>query len=507
MDRCKSRSLAFAFVCASLSLSGFAQDLPAPVFPLGSWETRTPAELGMNELKLEEAKAYALTRNGAGMVVRNGYVVSTWGKTTDRFPVGSVTKAIGTLVLGYAVRSQGVSLDAKAQEYYFDFGTNPIENVGTGWLDDITLLELGTHSAGFEKAGGAPRLKFEPRSRWVYSDGAANWLADVLTVKLNEDLAQVLKREFLDHMGIVLVASGAGGVDWRAVTDTDARGPTINGIQRRHFNGGISAHVDAMARIGLLLERNGNWNGTQLLQPEFVARLATPAASIAGLPVRDTGDSTDERFPNATAHSGLYWWNNADGSLPNVSRDAFWAWGRGDHLIVVIPSMHLVVARTSSLANEGPDRQQPWAWKDLSICQDSMCAHYDALDPFLTPIVQSITGGAAPVVTFTSSAATVAAGGNVTLTWNAANATGCAASGGWSGSKAASGSETVAVSQSTTYTLACTGTGGTVSRSVSVAAEAPSGDDEGGGGGVLQWWMVAALCALYGVRRRVRLQG
>jgi hypothetical protein len=136
-----------------------------------------------------------------------------------------------------------------------------------------------------------------------------------------------------------------------------------------------------------------------------------------------------------------------------------------------------------------------------------MCAHYDAVDPFITPIVQSITGGAAPAVTFSSSAATVATGGTVTLTWSATNATGCAASGGWSGNKAASGSETVTVSQSSTYTLACTGTGGTVSQSVNVTAEAGGGDDGGGGGGVLQWWMVAALCALYGARRRVRLQG
>jgi CubicO group peptidase (beta-lactamase class C family) len=503
MTRRNSRNLALACVCASLSLPGFAQELPAPVFPQETWETRTPAELGMNHLKLDEAKAYALTRNGAGMIVRNGYVVSTWGRTTDRFPVFSVTKSIGTLVLGYAVKDQAVSLDAKAQEYYPDFGTNPITNIDTGWLDDVTLIQLGTHSSGFEKPGGAPRLKFEPLSRWVYSDGAANWLADVLTVRLNQDLASVLKREFLDHMKIGLVAPGTGGgIDWRAASETDPRGPTLNGLVRRPFNSGISAHVDAMARIGLLLERNGNWNGMQLLQPEFIAKLATPAPHIAGLPIRDTGDAVDENFPAATAHAGLFWWNNADGTLPNVPRDAFWAWGRGDHLI---PSMHVVAARTSSRANEGADRLQPWAWKDL--CQDTMCAHYDAIDPFITPIVQSITGGSAPTVTFTSSAASVATGGTVTLTWNSTLATGCAASGGWSGNKATSGSETVTVSQSTTYTLACTGTGGTVSQSVNVAAAAAGGDDGGGGGGVLQWWMVAALCALYGARRRVRLQG
>jgi hypothetical protein len=264
-----------------------------------------------------------------------------------------------------------------------------------------------------------------------------------------------------------------------------------------------------MARLGLLLARGGNWNGTQILQQDYVNRLSTAAASTAGIPVVQGNNLPDPAYPNANAHSNLFWWNNADGALPNVPRDAFWAWGRGDHLIVVIPSMHIVVARTSGRGlTEAEGRLQPYPWKDLDpVCANSMCAHYDALDPFLTPIAQSVTGGSAPAVTFTASAATVAAGGSVTLTWNAANATGCTASGGWSGNKATSGSESVTVQQSSTYTLACSGAGGTTNQSVSVATDGGGGDDGGGGGGVLQWWMVAALCALYGVRRRVRLQG
>jgi CubicO group peptidase (beta-lactamase class C family) len=504
MTRCKSRSLFLACAAASLSLPALAQ-MPAPTFPEEAWETRTPAELGMNEAKLEEAKAYALRGNGAGMIVRNGYVVSSWGRTSDRFPVFSVTKAVGSLVLGHAVKTHGVGLSAKARDYYPDFGTNPEGNIATGWLDDVTIEQLATHSSGFEKLSDVPRLKFEPGTHWVYSDGGANWLADVLTVDIGQDLASVLETEFLNHMKIGLVRPGTGGgIAWRNVPDADGRGTTVNGIPRREFNSGIQANVDAMARIGLLLERKGSWKGTQLLQEDFVNRLATPAAGIGGLPIVTTGGAPDSNYPNATAHSGLFWWNNADGTLANVPRDAFWAWGRGDHLIVVVPSLQLVVARTSSKANEGADRLQPLAWK--AECQESMCAHYDAVDPFLTPIAQSVTAGAAPVVTLSSSATSVASGGSVTLTWTASAADGCAASGGWSGNKPASGTESVTVSQSSTYTLRCTGPGGATERSVNVTAEGGGGDG-GGGGGVLQWWMLAVLGAIFGTRRRARPAG
>jgi trimeric autotransporter adhesin len=79
----------------------------------------------------------------------------------------------------------------------------------------------------------------------------------------------------------------------------------------------------------------------------------------------------------------------------------------------------------------------------------------------------------APTVQLSVSPTTVASGGSATITWSSANATSCTASGGWSGSLATSGSQsTGAVTASKTYTLACTGTGGTTSRSVTVAVAA-----------------------------------
>ncbi len=87
----------------------------------------------------------------------------------------------------------------------------------------------------------------------------------------------------------------------------------------------------------------------------------------------------------------------------------------------------------------------------------------------------------APVVQLLSSASQVSSGGNVTLTWSSTNATSCTATGGWSGALATSGSQTSpAITTATTFTLGCTGGGGTTTQSVLVGVTAPTA--KGGGG-------------------------
>jgi hypothetical protein len=76
---------------------------------------------------------------------------------------------------------------------------------------------------------------------------------------------------------------------------------------------------------------------------------------------------------DASKHYGLLWWNNNDGSLPGVPKDAYWSWGLHDSLIVVIPSLDLVVARAGR------------SWK-----RENGAAHYDVLKPFLGNIVGAI---------------------------------------------------------------------------------------------------------------------
>ena len=76
----------------------------------------------------------------------------------------------------------------------------------------------------------------------------------------------------------------------------------------------------------------------------------------------------------------------------------------------------------------------------------------------------------APVINFTSSSTTVTTGEEFILTWSSTNATSCSASGNWSGAKSISGNENITetTAGSNTYTLTCSGDGGSASESISV---------------------------------------
>lgn len=80
----------------------------------------------------------------------------------------------------------------------------------------------------------------------------------------------------------------------------------------------------------------------------------------------------------------------------------------------------------------------------------------------------------APVVTLSANPTSVVSGSSSTLTWSSTNATSCTASGGWTGTKATSGSQTTGtLTANTSFTLTCNGVGGVGTRSLTVNVTAP----------------------------------
>lgn len=331
------------------------------VGPALGWETAGPGAAGMDEAMLLRARDYSLTGGGSGCIIRGGRLVISWGNQATRYDLKSTTKSIGVTALGLALMDGLVSPDDKAQQYYPDIGVTP--NAGDPRLAGIRLWHLATHTAGFDKPGGFEPLLFDPGTAWSYSDGGANWLADCLTLVYKKDLKDLMFDRVFSRLGIA-----ASDLTWR---NNAYRPSMLGGVGRREFGAGISANVDAMAKIGYLYLRRGQWAGEQIIPESFVAAVSEPFPEIVGLPVRDPA-----QYPNASDHYGLLWWNNGDGTLTNVPRDAFWSWGLYDSLIAVIPSLDIVVARAGSGWRSGWD------------------GNYEVLRPFLEPICQSVAAGA-----------------------------------------------------------------------------------------------------------------
>lgn len=341
---------------SAVLLALFAAQAPAAdVWPMPKWQTAKPEDVGLDAALLAQARKYALTGGGAGYVTRGGKLVMSWGDVKKRFDLKSTSKPIGVTALGLAIGDGKLALNDLASRLHPKFGIPPESNAASGWLEKITLLHLATQTAGFEKPGGYEKLLFEPGTKWSYSDGGPNWLAECITLAYRQDVDKLLFDRVFTPLGI-----SRSDLKWRA---NSYRPHQIEGLARREFGSGVSANVDAMARIGLLYLREGRWREKQLLPRDFVRQAAKAEPAVVGLPVVN-----EKEYGKASNHYGLLWWNNADGTLAGVPRGAFWSWGLYDSLIVVIPSLDIVVSRAgASWKRNGGD-------------------HYDVLKPFLEPI-------------------------------------------------------------------------------------------------------------------------
>jgi len=95
-------------------------------------------------------------------------------------------------------------------------------------------------------------------------------------------------------------------------------------------------------------------------------------------------------------------------------------------------------------------------------CGNGTATSSDSVMVSVTPVA------VAPTASLLGSPLAIIEGATSTLSWTSTHATSCTASDGWSGGKALLGDEIVAPTATTTYTLACSGAGGTATSSVTV---------------------------------------
>ena len=320
----------------------------------------------MDSAVLGKAREFALKYGGAGCVVRSGYMVNSWGDTSERIHIYSATKGIGATLLGIALDEDKLRLTDRAMDHHPSIGVPPESNRQTGWLEEITIEHLATHTAGFEKDRGYAPLLFRPGSMFLYSDGGTNWLAECITLAYREDLYSLLKDRVLVHLGV-----SDQQLQWDV---NDKRTDPIEGITRLPINAHIWTNAQVLARIGLLYLRRGVWKGRRIISRAFIEQLRQPIPRLGQVPTHP--DSL--LAPVGTTGHGLLWWNNADAHLPDVPTDAYWTYGLNSNLIIVVPSLDLVVSRTAD--KKADASSHPYRFPNGDI------------QPFLAPVVASVRG-------------------------------------------------------------------------------------------------------------------
>lgn len=286
-------------------------------FPGSSWPTGTPASVGLKADGLTKAQKYAQRWGGAGCVIRDGKLVHSWGSLSQLYIVQSATKSFGSALLGFAVDDRKVDLTAPAQRYHSGIGAIPSTNLAKGWLGEIRVDHLATHTAGFPKSRLPSALSCEPGTGYIYSDGGTNWLAALLTKVYGQDLRTLAQARLFGRIGVPSTAA-----KWAVMDPQYQLPPTCR------FNGGLQANVDTMARLGYLYLNNGNWAGDQIISSAYV-KLST--------------SSYQARIPVSHKYAGLLWWVTSINKVP-----CYYSAGLYANHTFVFPSLNMVVVRVGT---------------------------------------------------------------------------------------------------------------------------------------------------------------
>lgn len=271
----------------------------------------------------------------AGMILKKGYMVASWGDIRRVDMTFSVTKSFLSTVAGLAA-DRGLMRNTAdpVHQYIWDGTFEGEHNQKVTWAhllqqnSDWTGSLWGLHDWADRppSEGGIDDWKHrdlrEPGTVMEYNDVRVNVLAYALTHLWRQPLPQVLKSEIMDPIGASTTWRWFGyDHAWTVVDGYRMQSVTGGG----HSGGGIFISAEDMARFGLLFLSGGKWNGQQLISEAWIGEATTPSV------------------PNP--NYGYMWWLNQPGDRhwEGLPSDIFFAAGFGGNFIVVAPQQEMVM--------------------------------------------------------------------------------------------------------------------------------------------------------------------
>ncbi|HUU90933.1 MAG TPA: hypothetical protein VM238_06960 [Phycisphaerae bacterium] len=332
-----ARTLILPAVALLVLASVAAAAGPVRVFPGKTWETREPAEVGLDASALKACADYV---GGRACVVRHGFLVYTWGDVSKRADVASAAKAVYAHFLFKALENGKIpSLNQPAMEW---------EPRLRGINAALGHKDRGITWRHFANQISCYGLAEKPGAAYAYNDWQMALFWDTLFLKVygatfdNVD-ETVLRPLLTDRIGC-------------------EDKPTMMAFGTANRPGRLAISCRDFARFGLLYMNKGNWNGKQILaEPLAVKAVSEPvpnaiprAGGVAAEMIPGQRSIGSTRIPdNQTDHMGSYswlWWTNGvdrEGKRhwPGVPTDACGAFGHGGkRAMVVIPSLDLITS-------------------------------------------------------------------------------------------------------------------------------------------------------------------
>lgn len=292
------------------------------------------------------------------VVVRHGTVVAEGAWAPYRADgiqlVYSVSKTFLAIAVGLAEHEGLLARGERLVDVFPEAAAAAGPRAARITLEDCLRMSTGHHDDTLDAvpglAGGgeesvalflASEPEEEPGSWFVYHNGASRVLALAVQRRTGERLVDYLRPRLLDPLGVPDFA-------WTAWAGSDL------GFSGAHVT------VDAVARLGLLLLRDGVWEGTRLLPQGWVG---TASAALA-----DTAH-----------HPGTPDWQVGYGyQVWRCRPDGFRADGAYGQFALVLPRHDLVVAVTG--CTEATQEVLDAVWEELlpALCDGPLPPDADA---------------------------------------------------------------------------------------------------------------------------------
>ncbi|GAB3642437.1 serine hydrolase domain-containing protein [Spirosoma arcticum] len=309
--------------CYKLDDDVFSTAQQVPAFPGNEWvKIADPAKQGWSAGKLNEARTYAeAIKSDAVMIIDDGRLIAAWGETSRKYYVASVRKSYLSVLYGFAV-GQSVSLSATLGEYSIT-DKDPVLNAAE---QQATVRDLLTSSSGVYHPSAAAdnndnlpaRNSVQPGAQFFYNNWDFNALGTIFEKRTGTKIYEVFNQRIARPVGMQdFNYQRDGRYDYSKVSEHPAY----------HFD--MTARD--MARFGLLILNNGNWNGQQLVPAAWLAESTTSKITV---PDSYGGGSY-----------GYMWWVHDGGEFASagLSKKAFSAQGTWTQLILIDPETRLVV--------------------------------------------------------------------------------------------------------------------------------------------------------------------
>lgn len=300
-----------------------AQETP---WPTREWTVVDPADVGMSaaQLALVNQQIVANYPDITGAVVVRGgtiafeqYYGDSYGRD-DPVKIRSITKSITGTLIGMAIDDGLLALDTTVGDVIPDLipadadpltATITVENLLTmtsGWAWDIhtDYATLRAADNWAELTLGLP-VAYQPGTFYAYNTGGSHLLSVIIQKITGDDTLRFADQRLFEPIGI----------------DRPRWERSPNGI----ISGGFGLELTArdLARFGLLALRSGEWDGAQLVSPEWFA---------AATRYQSTGDTT------GYAAYGYQWW-----VIPENPYGAYFGLGFGSNYLYIAPALDVIV--------------------------------------------------------------------------------------------------------------------------------------------------------------------